>query len=204
MRYAEPMGAFATLLFLAAAGWSAPQQALLADGKAVAEILHDDAPGEHVRAAIDIPADAGAVWRVLTDCEGQPDFVPKVERCEVQEAAPDGSWEVRAQTVRFLPILPRLTLRTRTQFFPERELRFTRAGGDMEILEGFWRITPRAGGVRLEYEARMKPKAPAPGFLLRGGLKADVTAALEALGAEVARRSAPEAATPGQDKRSIH
>ena len=165
--------------------------ALSAEPPASVRLIEDKLPGERIEGEVVVPAAPAAVWEVMLDCENAPRFLPKTESCEVLERPADGASSLIERKVRFLPVLPFVTLRIRSHFTPQREIRFQQEGGDLEILEGVWRLEPLGPErTRLTYQARMK--ASVPSFLVRGGLVADTEANLEALRSEVLRRQAAQ------------
>jgi len=177
----------------AQAQWDADEEARLARGEVVAHIIEERGPGGRLRAAIDIPAPASAVWRVMLDCGRAPAYVPGLEACSVLEAAPDGSGDIREHRVRWIGLLPPLTLRFRSEYAPEREIRVARIGGDLAAMQGVWRLEPREQGraTRLHYDFRIVPRTPLPAALVRAQLRRETPRVLIAVRAEVARSAGP-------------
>jgi ribosome-associated toxin RatA of RatAB toxin-antitoxin module len=187
MRFVTLLAVLAILSAAASAGALDPKaEARLARGEVVAEIIEERGPGGRLVAAIDIPASPAIVWRVMRDCDRAATFVPGLEACRILETDPAGRFDVREHRVRWIAILPRLTLRFRSDYADEREIRVTRVGGDLARMEGAWRLEPREGGAatRLHYDFRMAPRAPAPAGLVRAGLLRDTPKVLEAVRAE--------------------
>jgi hypothetical protein len=189
----------ATLVFAGAlcgdayAQLNAEEETRLARGEIVAHIIEEPGAGGRIRAAIDIPAPASFVWRVMLDCARAPLYVPGLESCAILEAAPDGSVDTREHRVRWIALAPPLTLRFRSQYLPEREIRVTRTGGDLAIMQGLWRLEPRQEGrsTRLHYDFRIAPRTPLPAALVRAQLRRETPRVLAAVRAEVARRIGP-------------
>lgn len=147
--------------------------------------------GGRIEAAVDIPVKAVSLWNLLLDCAGAPKYVPKMSQCRILEASQSASTDLREQRVRFLPGFADLTLRFRSHYLPPHEIRFTKEGGDLAVLDGIWRIEPlSANSVRLHYQADMALKTPFPGGLVRGGMRRDTHAILHAVREEAIRRSA--------------
>lgn len=176
--------------------WAASAQAMTAQdrqalrrGEVFARIVADDGPGGRVQAAIDIAAPVSRVWAVMLDCARAPAFVPKLEACRVIEAEPDGSSDLREHRVRFIPLLPRLTLRFRSTYVDQQEIRFMREGGDLAVMEGVWRFEPLDGGraTRLHYDVRLQPRTPLPRGMVRSALARDTPAVLIAVREEAQR-----------------
>ncbi len=172
--------------------WSAADEARLARGAAVARIVEEAGPGGRVLAAIDIPAPASLVWRVMLDCDRAPDYVPGLRSCAVIERAGDGLSDVREHRISWIALLPTLRLRFRSHYEPERTIRVARISGDLAAMEGEWRLEPRENGraTRLHYNFHIAPRTPLPSGLVRAGMMRDAPEVLEAVRAEVLRLAA--------------
>ncbi|HXI87693.1 MAG TPA: hypothetical protein VNH64_09555, partial [Parvularculaceae bacterium] len=66
------------------------------------------------------------------------------------------------------------------------EVRFSKAGGDMRMMKGVWRIEDLGapGMVRLYYEAQLATGAPLPRSLIRSILRHDTPRIFKAVQAE--------------------
>jgi hypothetical protein len=115
--------------------------------------------------------------------------VPGLEACSILEAAADGGRDIREHRVRWIALLPPLTLRFRSDYVPEREIRVTQTGGDLAVMQGIWRLEPREEGraTRLHYDFRIAPRVPLPAALVRAQLRRETPRVLAAVRAEVAR-----------------
>ena len=172
--------------------WDAADRAALRRGEAVVRLVEDDdGPGGRLQAAIDIAAAPSAVWPVMIDCAGAPNFVPRLESCSILETGADGGYDLREHKVQWIPLLPRLTLQFRSDYVVEREIRVHRTGGDLSRMEGVWRLEPIDGGraTRLHYDFSMATQTPLPRFIVRGAMVRDTPGVLEAVRAEVMRRN---------------
>jgi uncharacterized membrane protein len=181
----------------ASPNWSADEITELSKGNAVVRVVEIDGPADgEVRGAIDIPAPKSAVWNVLFDCAGAPGFMKSLQSCTVLEEGPGGAWDVREHQVKWTSFLPNVRSVFRSEYVKEQAISFTRAGGDLQFLEGEWRLEPLAGGAvtRIHYEARVAFNALVPGFLVRNALTNDIPQFLGVIRAEVQRRSAGTAA----------
>ena len=179
--------ALAALLLLAtpAFAWepSASVLALLARGQTHVEVRpDDDGVSGLIRAAVEIDAPPETVWKVLIDCDLAPRMAPNLKSCRTLERDPGGLWDVREQIAR-PGLLPRFRSVVRSDFEPPRRLRFRRAGGDLKILEGEWRLIPLLNGARTRvlYDSRASSPYRAPGGVVRLVLRRDVSLALAAL-----------------------
>jgi carbon monoxide dehydrogenase subunit G len=173
----------------ARAEWSPGEVARLGRGEVVVEIVEEPGPGGRLKAAIDIAAPPRLVWKVMLDCARAPAYVPGLQACRVLSAAADGSSDTREHRVRWIALLPSLTLQFRSDYIPEREIRVRRTGGDLAVMDGLWRLEPLQDGrgTRLHYDFRMAPRAPVPSGMIRAGLARDTPRVLEAVRREVER-----------------
>jgi hypothetical protein len=178
--------ACAAALFLAApaAAFDLPPRAMaaLAQGRPYVDVRPDpDGSSGLIRAAIDVPAPATVVWTVMTDCDLAPALVANLKSCRVLEADPAGGWDVREYISR-MTFLPPVRNVFRSDYEPERRIRFHRTAGDLAVFDGEWRLERQADGmVRVFYENRVAAPFHVPGLVARLALRHDVPAALLAL-----------------------
>lgn len=166
----------------AAADLPSRADALLQRGKPFVDVRPggDDASGL-ILGAIDISAPIETVWSVVTDCALAPKMATNLKSCRILERDPQGRWEVREQISRG-GLIPSVRSVFRSDFDKPRSIRFHRTGGDLQVLEGEWRLAPqRDGDVRVIYEARVAAPFRVPGPISRAILRHDVPAALLAL-----------------------
>jgi carbon monoxide dehydrogenase subunit G len=194
-RFAAAAAVFSALAVLpthahAVTRWSASEEARLTSGEAVARIEKATGPGGRVSAAIDIPAPATVVWRVMLDCERAPAYVPGLQSCVVLERASDGLSDVREHHIRWIALLPTLRLRFLSTYEPERTIKVQRIEGDLARMDGVWALEPRGAVTRLHYDFHIAPRTPVPSGLIRAGMLRDAPKVLQAVRTEVARRAA--------------
>lgn len=157
------------------------------------EVLFEVTPDEsgeadgRITAVIDIAAPPSAVFAVMVDCARALKFVQELTVCKVLKTSPDGSYDVREHHSRWLAILPETVSVFRSDYVPDREIRFSRVSGDLKFLQGTWKLQPMAGGqaTRLFYDARVGVDMPIPAFMIRASLEADVPRLMKALRQEV-------------------
>jgi uncharacterized membrane protein len=139
-----------------------------------------------IEAAIEINAPRKQVWDVMVDCARAPNFLPSLKSCQVLDADPDGSWDVREHRISWLAILPDTRSIFRSTYTKHELIKFERSGGDLKILEGAWRLESVAGDrTRVFYRSRIGLSLPVPAFMLRSSLEADVPKFLKALRNEI-------------------
>ncbi|MEQ1714449.1 MAG: SRPBCC family protein [Hyphomicrobium sp.] len=158
-------------------------------GEAIVRISADET-GEadgHIEAAIDIAATPEKVFAAMVDCARALKFVAELTECKILESSADGRSDVREHHSRWLSILPEMVSVFRSDYVPNREIRFARVRGDLAFLKGSWQLEPLRGGTvtRVLYDARVGISMPLPGFMIRGALEADVPKLLKALRTEV-------------------
>ncbi|MDB5449506.1 MAG: polyketide cyclase [Phenylobacterium sp.] len=181
-------------LFLAApaAAFDLPSQAVeaLEEGRPYVDVRPDpDGSSGRIRAAIDVAAPAAVVWTVMTDCNLAPKLVSKLKSCRILEADPAGAWDVREYISR-MTFLPPVRNVFRSDYDPERRIRFHRTAGDLAVFEGEWRLEPQAdGAVRVFYENRVAAPFHVPGLVARIALRREVPIALLALRRESVARA---------------
>jgi carbon monoxide dehydrogenase subunit G len=169
---------YAALVLLAAL--SLPVTAAAQTEPAVT-IGHDEArDAMTIHASIDIPAPPAIVWAVITDCGRAPKYVPNMESCRIVEREPKDRWQVR-ETVHNVMLLPRIRSLSRLEFDNGRRMSFKKAGGDMRIAEGEWRVEPLDKGkaTRLRYDAVLALNISVPRFLVENTANRDVPALLK-------------------------
>jgi len=166
--------------------------ACLRGGEVIADVVKERGPGGRLVAAIDIPATPSVVWAVMLDCEQAPNYVPGLDACQILESSTDGSFDVREHRIRWIALLPRMTLQFRSDYEFEREIRVARTGGDLADMRGTWTLEPIDGGqaTRLHYDFQMVPSSLLPSGMVRAGLLRDTPKVLKAVRTEVARVSA--------------
>jgi len=134
---------------------------------------------------IDIKASPEIIWAIMIDCERNKTVIKSLKSCEVLQTSAQGEtplWDVRQQTLRPAPLLPLVKTQFKTEFYKPSHMRFARLGGDMKIQHGRRDLTPIGNGMtRLSYRARIKPKFPVPGALLRRGTRKDMPLVLRTL-----------------------
>ena len=170
--------------------WTADELAVLQSGAPVVGVTPAPKPADgEVRAAIDVPAPKSAVWAVLVDCEGAPAFMDNLKSCSVLEKG--GDWDVREHQIQWTTFLPKFKSVFRSQYVKEQSIVFKRTSGDLQYLEGSWRLEPRAGGAvtRIHYEVRVGFSSLVPGFLVRDAMARDIPHFLTVLRNEALQRA---------------
>lgn len=175
----------AILMLAPAPAWPAPKA-----GGIQVEITPDPGGASGlIKGSVDIEATPEQVWEVLVDCAVAPKMVARLKSCRVLERDPQGRWDIREHVSRAGP-LPSVRSVFRSEYDPPRHIKFRRAGGEVKVLEGEWRLIPLAGGsqTRVVYESRASAPFAVPAPIARMILRHDVPEALAALRREVVAR----------------
>ncbi len=142
-----------------------------------------DVPRGRIHAAVQIAAEPEAIWVVMTDCARAPSFVPNLKRCELLEAARDGTWEVLRHDVKYLWLWPRIHYVFRAEYRRPQRIDFRRVSGDLKEQEGSWILEPLPDGRHtiVGYEVYLDPGIWVPRSIVRRALARDLPALLSAL-----------------------
>lgn len=142
-----------------------------------------DASRGRVYAAVQIAAGPEAIWVVMTDCARAASFVPNLERCELLEAAADGSWEKLRHAVKYTWLWPRIDYVFRAEYRRPERIDFRRVSGDLKEQEGSWILGPLPDGKHtiVGYEIYLDPGIWVPRSIVRRALAQDLPALLTAL-----------------------
>jgi len=71
--------------------------------------------------------------------------------------------------------LPRVKSKFKSEYSPYREIKITRTGGDLSVLDGIWNLsTTHDGQTRVTYRARLKPKLPVPRKIMQKATRQDM------------------------------
>lgn len=158
--------------------------AALEAGDVHAEVWRDSSRVDDamdVFSAVDIAASPEVIWAVMTDCERSQEIVKKMVSCKVTETGE--GWDIRAQKVRSGMFTTKSVFRSDYEF--PSAIRISKAGGDMEVQEGVWRLEPLSSGkTRVSYRAASCPKFPVPAGMLKRAMAKDVPEILRRLRAE--------------------
>jgi uncharacterized membrane protein len=151
------------------------QQRALSGGQPVSEVAAADDGAGLIHAAIDIPAPAKTVWDVMRDCSLANRLITSVTSCKVLQDDPAHGWDVRETVTRGNFFVPTIHNVVRSDFQPYRLIRFRKAGGNLKIEEGEWRLEPINGGAgtRVIYVNLVAADLPLPGSLVREAMRRD-------------------------------
>jgi hypothetical protein len=184
------LGAFLPVLTEAQTAWVGEpdiQQQLAARQVAVQAALDGDGARMRLHAAVRINATPEVIWRVLTDCEHAPTFIPGLKRCTRIHLEPDGTWETVEQEFKYSWLMPAVTSVFRADYTRPRRIDFRRISGDLKDEVGTWLLeeAPQMGATAptttVEYDLYVDPGFWVPRMFVRHSLRAELPAALTAL-----------------------
>ena len=139
--------------------------ARLAAGEVVARETRGDPQGGSARMQVLVHAPARAVWAVIVSCELAFRFVEGLQACEVLEDTGDRA--LVHQVVDRGWLTPRLDFVFESLRRPWDRIDFRLVEGNLKAMDGSWRFEETAAGTLVDHEIRLRPQAPAPGFLVR-------------------------------------
>jgi len=142
----------------------------------------DDRRIVEVFGAIDIDAAPAQIWEIMTNCEAQLKIISDMTKCIITQEDKAAGWDERLQVVNIGRFLPRVRSKFRSEYSPYREIRLTRTGGDLSVLDGLWNLTTTQDGqTRVTYRARLKPKLPVPRRIMQKATAKDMPKVLKNL-----------------------
>ena len=158
-------------------------QKILRSGQAWAEVLPDANGAALIRSAVDIAAPPSTVWAVMTDCRMAARLIADLASCTVLRGDQRRGWDVRDQFSHGNLFLPDIHNVVRSEYTPYSLIRFQKAGGNLEIEDGEWRLEALDGGAgtRVIYINRVKADILLPAPLVRAGLRGSTPKVLMAL-----------------------
>ncbi len=151
------------------------QQQALVGGEPVSEVAPADDGAGLIHAAIDIPAPPKTVWEVMRDCNLANRLITSLTSCKVLQNDSAHGWDVRETVTRGNFFVPSIHNVVRSDYQPYSLIRFKKAGGNLKIEEGEWRLEPLNGGAgtRVIYVNLVAADLALPAGLVREGMRKD-------------------------------
>jgi hypothetical protein len=139
--------------------------------------------------AILIHSSKERIWKILTECEIAPEYVPNVLACESIDSVNDGKSELFVQTVKPAFFVPRFEHVFRLDYFPYHRIDVRRVSGPIAELEGSWWLLDQPdGSIMLLHSLRVQPGFPVPRIFVRATLRRDLPIVLDAVRARAEGR----------------
>ena len=143
----------AAALFLAggaARAWAPDPgiQRTLLSGRPYSDVTPSTEGAGLIQAAIDIAAPPKTVWGVMNDCPALKKIIGGLVGCRIVSGDPAHGWDIREQVTKGNFFIPRIRNVVRNEYQPYTSIRFRKAGGDLMIEEGEWRLESLDSGAQ--------------------------------------------------------
>ena len=113
-----------------------------------------------------VKAPPAAVWKVLTDYESMPQFVPDLQTTKVLSRTGNRVIIEQSGVARFLFFSRTIHLVVQAAEEPMSSIDISLVNGDMKVYSCRWSLTPLPnGGTRIDYSGKLVPKFYVPGML---------------------------------------
>lgn len=145
-----------------------------------------DSEGEQVfevSASGAVKASPAAVWKVLTDYEAMPEFVPDLEKSKVISRTGNRVILEQSGVARFLFLSRTINLIVHVAEEPVSSIEIRLVTGDMKVYHCRWEMVPvpETGGTRILYTGKMVPKFYVPGMLGSNIIRRDIERMMQAV-----------------------
>jgi ribosome-associated toxin RatA of RatAB toxin-antitoxin module len=130
-----------------------------------------------------VKAAPAEVWKILTNYEQMPEFVPDLERSKVLSRTGNRAIIEQYGVARFLFFSRAIHLIVQVAEEPTSAIDITLVTGDMKVYRCRWEMTlvPETGGTRIHYNGKMVPKFYVPGMLGSNIVRRDIERMMKAV-----------------------
>jgi Polyketide cyclase / dehydrase and lipid transport len=132
-------------------------------------------------ATVRIQARREVVWSLITSCAEALRLVPGLVACDVQETAPDGSWQRIRHVMDYSWYVPKLNYEIRASYDPPSRVSVERISGDLRTLRGSWVLQTDGDYTIAHYAIDLAPGFWVPHWIVRAALRRDLPKMLRAL-----------------------
>jgi hypothetical protein len=132
-------------------------------------------------ATVRIHASRETVWSLITSCPESLRMVPGLEICDVQESAPDQSWQKIRHVMNYSWYVPKLTYVIRATYDRPAKVSIERVSGDLRVLKGSWELQSDGDFTIAHYAVDLAPGFWVPNWIVRTVLRKDLPKMLRAL-----------------------
>lgn len=132
-------------------------------------------------ATVRIHARREVVWPLITTCAEALRLVPGLVTCEVEETAPDRSWQRIRHVMDYSWYLPTLTYDIRAAYSYPSSVSIERVSGALRMLRGSWVLQSDGDYTIAHYAVDLAPGFWVPHWIVRAALKRDLPKMLRAL-----------------------
>lgn len=143
-------------------------------GEILLQNIHVEKSGAAARVTALFHSNTNAVWDIIGYCRYQLVYMQGLKLCEVVEG--DQFHMTMRHRIRNSWYTPTMDFTFEANREPGGNGQVLLLGGDLNILEGQWKLIPLAGDnhVIVIHEIRIQPKIPAPKWLVRRSLRKDL------------------------------
>jgi ribosome-associated toxin RatA of RatAB toxin-antitoxin module len=155
----------------------------------VERLRTEDGNVYEVKAQGEVAASPAAVWRILTDYERMPEFVPDLLRARVLSRNGDQALLEQFGVAHFLFFRRDVHLIVQIREQPISQIDINLVGGDMRVYNCIWRLVavPATGGTRVLFSSKVAPKFYVPGMLGANLIRSDIEKMMAAVMARLDR-----------------
>jgi hypothetical protein len=121
------------------------------------------------------------VWSLITSCTEALKLVPGLVRCDVQETAPDRSWQRIRQVVDYSWYVPKVTYEVRATYTEPSRVSIERISGDLRTLRASWELESDGDYTVAHYRLELAPGFWVPSLMVHAALRRDLPKMLRAL-----------------------
>jgi ribosome-associated toxin RatA of RatAB toxin-antitoxin module len=138
----------------------------------------------------EVSAAPAAVWKILTNYERMPEFVPDLKTTKVLSRSGNRVVLEQYGVARFLFLNRGIELVVQVTEEPISAIDIALVSGDMKVYNCRWELVPTdSGGTRIVYTGKLVPKFYVPGMLGSNIIRADIERMMHAV---LARLERPE------------
>lgn len=135
-----------------------------------------------VTASGSVKAPPATVWKVLTDYEGMPEFVPDLNKTKVLSRTGNRAIIEQSGVARFLFLSRTIHLIVQAAEEPMTSIDISLVTGDMKVYSCRWELTALPdGGTRIDYSGKLVPKFYVPGMLGSNLIRRDIERMMSAV-----------------------
>ncbi|MES2316871.1 MAG: SRPBCC family protein [Pseudomonadota bacterium] len=128
-----------------------------------------------VNASGSVKASPAAVWKVLTNYEGMPEFVPDLEKTKVISRTGNRAIIEQSGVARFLFLSRTIHLVVQVAEEPITSIDISLVTGDMKVYSCRWEMSALPdGGTKIAYSGKLVPKFYVPGMLGSNIIRRDI------------------------------
>jgi hypothetical protein len=132
-------------------------------------------------ATVRIHARRELVWSLITSCSEALNLVPGLVRCDVQETAPDRSWQRIRQVIDYSWYVPKVTYEIRADYIAPSRVSIERISGDLRTLRASWDLKSDGDYTEAHYSLELAPGFWVPSLMVHAALRRDLPKMLRAL-----------------------